>query len=71
MEVKVLLRCFVFTKNGTTTELNDPNPAWTPEKVKAHYVQSHPELLNSHVGEPKITKDKITYEFVTEVGTKG
>lgn len=71
MDVQVLKRVFPFSKNGVSKTLPDPNPQWTPQKVKEHYVQAHPELINSYVGEPKISKDVITYEFITQTGTKG
>ncbi len=71
MKTQILIREFIFTKSGNIKTLPDPNPQWTPLKVKEHYTQAHPELLNSNVSEPKISDGKITYEFTTNPGTKG
>jgi PRTRC genetic system protein C len=71
MELQILKREFSFEKDGKITLLPDPESSWTPQKVKEHYTQAHPELINATIGEPKISNDKITYVFSQQTGTKG
>jgi PRTRC genetic system protein C len=71
MEETVLKRKFIFIKDGVNKDLPDPNPIWTPQKVKSHYAQMYPEILNSNVSGPTISNEFLTYEFSSAIGTKG
>ena len=52
-------------------QLEDPNPSFTLKQVLDFYANSYPELVNSHVSEPKVVGEEIHYEFETKIGTKG
>ena len=66
-ETKRLERCFKFNE----LMLADPNPNFTLKQVLDFYANSYPELVNSHLSEPVVVKDKIQYTFETKIGTKG
>ena len=51
--------------------LADPNPNFTLKQVLDFYANSYPELVNAHLSEPNVVKNKIVYEFETKIGTKG
>jgi PRTRC genetic system protein C len=66
-ETKRLERVFKFNE----LTLADPNANFTLKQVLDFYANSYPELVNSHLSEPVIVKDKIEYTFETKIGTKG
>jgi PRTRC genetic system protein C len=51
--------------------LPDPDPALTPEQVKAFYANIHPELLNAQVEGGEFEGDVQAFVFQRAVGTKG
>lgn len=59
-----------------TMRLADPNPAMTPQEVRAHYAATYPDLTSASVtleGTPKEengTKTE-TWQLKRSVGTKG
>tara|TARA_R110001606_G_scaffold369853_3_gene526092 strand:- start:436 stop:642 length:207 start_codon:yes stop_codon:yes gene_type:complete len=59
----------VFKFNELT--LADPNQNFTLKQVLDFYANSYPELVNAHLSEPHIVKNKIEYKFETKIGTKG
>lgn len=59
----------VFHYNGT--ELPDPNPTLTAEKVRELYVARFPELSTAAVNGPEARNKKMIYTFVRSVGAKG
>lgn len=68
MAVQKLERVF---KLGAT-ELPDPNPAWPPEKVLAHYRPNYPQLAVCHVGGQTVEGGRMVYEIVQpKPGLKG
>lgn len=71
MESSVLDRKFSFKKGNETITLPDPNPSWTPLKVKDHYSAQYAALLNANIDEPIITDTTINYSFSETPGTKG
>lgn len=71
METKDLIRKFLYNNNGNNIILDDPNPDFTPNRVKEFYSNTYPELLNATVDNPKIENDNLIYEFNTKIGTKG
>ena len=71
MEAKILTRKFKAKIKGVEVSLEDPNPKWGTQLVKEHFANIYPEILNSTISHPEITKDSIVYEFSTNPGTKG
>lgn len=51
--------------------LEDPDENMTTNEVLDFYSNQYPELNNSTVSGPEITKDNIVYNFSTTIGTKG
>ena len=64
--VQVLEREFKF-KNRV---LKDPNPAFTIDQVRKHYLGLYPDLLNTSPSETR-KKGKTTIEFKPKVGSHG
>jgi len=67
LEKKTVTRRFKF--NGRT--FPDPNPALTPEMVKAQLAVSDPQLASAVIEGPTYDGDVATYTFTCSVGTKG
>jgi len=65
--VKVLARKFKYN----TITLDDPDPKWTPEKVKEFYSNVYPELTQAVIMPPSIGEDGLEYKFEKTYGTKG
>lgn len=61
------MRKFIY--NGA--ELEDPNPADTPDAVRKFYAGMYPQLTNASVVGPKTAGEDQVYEFKVSVGTKG
>ena len=59
----------IFSYSSLT--LHDINPALSPEEVKAAYSTQYPELATAAINGPEVVGDKLRYEFVRSVGTKG
>lgn len=59
----------VFSYAGLT--LPDPNVTLSPEEVKAIYAGQYPELATAAINGPEAIGDKLRYEFVRAVGSKG
>ena len=51
--------------------LSDPSPNMTPEKVRAFYQTSYPELANAAIHGPTLEGKTNVYVFKVAVGTKG
>ena len=51
--------------------LPDPSPTMTPEKVRAFYQTSYPELANAAIHGPTLEGKSNVYVFKVAVGTKG
>lgn len=51
--------------------LADPNPASTPEQVKAILAQSYPDLTNATLTLKESKDGTETWEFKRAVATKG
>jgi PRTRC genetic system protein C len=66
IEAKIAKRIFKFNE----TELEDPNPAMTPEEVISFHQTRYPEFITSSY-ETDIQDDQIIYTIRTHVGTKG
>ena len=43
----------------------------TPDEIKAAYSTQYPELATAAINGPEAVGDKLRYEFVRSVGTKG
>jgi PRTRC genetic system protein C len=71
LTVSELPRRFIRTLNGSRTELADPDPGLTPEKVKEHYSGAYPDLAGAGIEGPSIESDSMVYRFTGRVGTKG
>ena len=67
METKQVERTF----RHEGVDLPDPNPKWSPDKVRSFYTNEHPTLTNATVKGPTLEGDQAVYLFKTVVGTKG
>lgn len=52
-------------------DLPDPNPKWSPDKVRSFYSSEHGELTNAAIKGPTLEGGTSVYLFQTVVGTKG
>lgn len=52
-------------------KLPDINPSLSPEEVKSAYTTQYPELATAAINGPEAIGDKLKYEFVRAIGTKG
>jgi PRTRC genetic system protein C len=67
MQVQALTRKFHFN----SLKLDDPNPAWTPDQVKAFFATTYPDLTNAEIAGPEINGNNAIYTLRRQVGTKG
>jgi PRTRC genetic system protein C len=67
MKVTTAVREFSYAN----LKLPDINPALSPEEVKASYATQYPELATAAINGPEAVGDKLRYEFVRAIGTKG
>jgi PRTRC genetic system protein C len=51
--------------------LPDPNPKLSPEEVKSLLAAQYPELATAAINGPEVVGDKLRYEFVRAIGSKG
>ncbi len=51
--------------------LPDLNPNLSPEEIKTAYAIQYPELATAAINGPEAVGDKLRYEFVRALGTKG
>ena len=51
--------------------LPDPNPRLSPDEVKAVYATTYPELATAVINGPEAVGDKLRYEFLVSIGSKG
>ncbi len=51
--------------------LPNPNPRLSSEEVKAAYATQYPELATAAINGPEAVGDKLRYEFVRAIGSKG
>jgi PRTRC genetic system protein C len=59
-----------FTYQGQI--LPDPNPAWSTEKVREHYVkEGYSTLANAAIEGPQHVNGTLLYTFRQAVGAKG
>ena len=66
-----LPRVFKFDNSGTEVELSDPNEIFSPESVLNFYSATYPILSTAKIEGPEIVDDKVSFKFVTTLGTKG
>lgn len=59
----------IFSYSGLM--LPDPNVTLSPEEVKAIYAGQYPELATAAINGPDAIGDKLRYEFVRTVDSKG
>lgn len=64
-------RVFRFDNGGTEVELSDPHEIFSPESVLNFYSATYPILTTAKIEGPEIINDKVTFKFVTTLGTKG
>lgn len=69
MHTEQLKREFVDKKTSMT--FSDPNVIWTPDQVRNFLADQYPHLTNATIRGPKILKDKVQFEFETNIGVKG
>jgi PRTRC genetic system protein C len=67
MAIQTLQRNFKFKDEI----LPDPNAKWSEKEVKQFYATQYPELVNASIEESSKDDNVITYEFKTNLGTKG
>jgi PRTRC genetic system protein C len=65
--MEVLKRAFKY--NGRS--LPDPDPAMSPDEVRAFYANTYPELQSGVVDGPDDEGSKLVFELRRAVGTKG
>lgn len=70
-EITTLQREFTYRRGGTDHVLPDPNPEMTPNEVKKFYSARFAELANGSVEGPVNNKNKLSFKFTTNIGTKG
>lgn len=51
--------------------LPDLNRAMSPDEIKASYAVHYPELATASINGPEAVGDKLRYEFVRALGSKG
>ena len=66
-----LPRVFKFDNSGTEVELSDPQETFSPESVLNFYSATYPILTTAKIEGPEIVDDKVSFKFVTTLGTKG
>ncbi|EGY27043.1 hypothetical protein DA2_0739 [Desulfovibrio sp. A2] len=72
VSVTALPRMFKIVSQAITTTYSDPDPALTPEEVKAHFAGLHPELASGTVRGPEIDNDTMLYTIESgKAGVKG
>ena len=59
----------IFSYSSLT--LPDINPALSPEEIKAAYCIHYPELASAAINGPEVVGDKLRYEFLVSIGSKG
>jgi PRTRC genetic system protein C len=52
-------------------KLPDINTSMSPEEIKSAYSTQYPELATAAINGPEAVGDKLRYEFVKAIGTKG
>ena len=67
MTVTPAVRTFAYS----SITLPDPNPRLSPEEVKALYATQYPELATAAINGPEVVGDKLRYEFLVSIGSKG
>ena len=58
-----------FSYAGVT--LPDLNRQMSPEEIKSAYSIQYPELATAAVKGPEVVGDKLRYEFLVSIGSKG
>ena len=66
-----LERIFSFKDKEQLIQLADPSAVFSPEAVLNFYAQTYPVLTTARIEGPEVKDDKIQYEFVSTIGTKG
>ncbi len=67
MECQALSRIFEF--NGV--RLPDPDPTLTPEEVRNLYAHQYPDIATASITGPEAVGDKLRYQFMRAIGSKG
>jgi PRTRC genetic system protein C len=65
--MEVLPRIFKYGQMN----LEDIDPARTPEEIRDHYANVYPDLTQSTIEGPRTTPEGLVYEFHRTYGTKG
>ena len=67
MESQILSRIFEF--NGV--RLPDPAPNLSVEDVRAVYAHQYPDIATAAITGPEAVGDKLRYQFIRAIGSKG
>ena len=59
----------IFSYAGLT--LPDLDRQMLPEEIKAAYSVHYPELATAAINGPEVVGDKLRYEFLVSIGSKG
>ena len=67
MQTSVVTREFSF--NGV--KLPDPDPKLSPEQVRSLLATMYPDIATASITGPEAVGDRLRYNFVRAIGTKG
>lgn len=71
LQVTGIERVFKLQNGNETIELQDPNPNWTPDRVKSFFEDNYSELTNATIESKGIINDKMVFEFGSTPKVKG
>ena len=67
MDCRPLPRCFDFCG----VRLPDPDPKLSVEEIRNLYSHQYPDLATASITRPEAVGDKLRYEFLRSIGSKG
>ena len=67
MQASVVAREFTF--NGV--RIPDPDKSLSPEEVRSVMATLYPDIATASITGPEAVGDKLRYNFVRAIGTKG
>lgn len=67
MQAGVVTRVFYF--NGV--KIPDPDKSLSPEEVRSVLATLYPDIATASITGPEAVGDKLRYNFVRAIGTKG
>jgi PRTRC genetic system protein C len=67
MQAGVVSRVFYF--NGV--KIPDPDKSLSPEEVRSVLATLYPDIATASITGPEAVGDKLRYNFVRAIGTKG